>query len=223
MNRGEILTLAELWLNANPTQANQDFTRTQLEAILNVVYRDEVNKAWLEGLSSWFRKYQDVTWPANEYLLTVPESMAKATIKRIVDITDNETNNTSILFSEEGWNAQMYWYTDTKLAWSTSSTGPDSERTLRFFYLANRAPNLVSDNDIPELLPAQHHDLLAVSVAVMARGMAEDAPPGYFAQKQMEMRMDMYKTLVRGRPLDSVPWQEPLEEDRAADDAWFFW
>src|SRR5690606_29065697 len=130
MDRGEIIKQAELWLNANPTQANQDFTPAQLQDILNTVYRDEVNKAWLEGLSSWFRRHQDVIWPASQYLLTLPNSINKATIKRIVDITDNSTNNTALLFSEEGWSGQLFWYDDKTLAWSTSSNGPNSNRTL---------------------------------------------------------------------------------------------
>lgn len=217
MDTRALIDRTKLWLNFNEDQTDQDFSEAQILSVLNMVLTEECSLAKQEGARSWFRTSTEFTWAASEVTLTLPEPLSRVSMYRLVDVTDTTGPGARILFSQEGFTGDVFWKTRTVLQWG--STGPASERTLRAYYFAT-PEELVTDLDIPELIPDEFHELLPLSAAVVLRTMADDAAPQAWLMKQRDYRNRLWKFMSRGRPLDDIPSGELYEEDFDVGEVW---
>lgn len=66
-----------------------------------------------------------------------------------------------------------------------------------------------SDSDTPELIPAEYHELIVWSAACDLKSIGDEAAPAEWMQTRNEFRIDLWKYVSRGRPLDDVPQVYP--------------
>jgi hypothetical protein len=207
LNFGQIRSRVRLYLSNTANAVDQDFDTDTLNQILNDVYLQEVNRAKAEGLKSRFRATVAYTWPAGQVLGNLPATLSRRSIERIRDIT-NDSIGTVIVPGQDGRVSQVFWKDRSTLQWGT--TGPASDRTLRFDYMA--VPEaLVADEDVPALIHDDYHEMLAWAAAIQARTIADESVPQVWAQKLNEFRADYWDTLSRGQPFEAVPTIKPIE------------
>ena len=180
---------------------DQDFTTAQIKKALNFRYKKEVAVGQQEGGRNWFKKIQSVTWPVNQITLVLPSQISRVGIIRIEDITSIDPGF-EVMVSELGDYGDVFWLDNNTLQYG--QTGPNEAKTLRFTYLA-RAAEMVSDDDVPELIPDELHMLLVWSAAAYLRLKADEAVPNGWMQELDEARLDFWKMVSRGRPLTNEP------------------
>ena len=202
MDFSALITRTKLWLNFNDDQADLDYTEAQIKAGLNMAYSEEVSKAKAEGSQRWFSAVTEHTWSSGEVTYTVPAPLNRIAVRRIMDVTNDAEPGSQVLFSETGAQGEVFWKDRNTLQWG--STGPGQDTTLRFIYVAS-PEELVNDIDVPELVPDEFHELLPLSAAILLRGMADESPPPWWVSKQDDYRLDYWKFVSRGRPLDDIP------------------
>jgi hypothetical protein len=195
----------KLWLNFNSGQDDQDFSATDIMA-----YSEEVTRAKQEGTVRWFRALTETTWEADEVTFTVPVPLNRIAVLRIIDVTNSVEPGTSLLFSEEGATGEVFWRDRNTLQWG--STGPSEDKTLRFVYVAS-SEELVNDNEVPELIPDEFHELIPLSAAILLRQMADEAAPVAWLSRQEDYRLQYWKFVSRGRPLADIPSVDPFDAD----------
>jgi hypothetical protein len=91
----------------------------------------------------------------------------------------------------------VYFLDRNTLRWG--SEGPDAERTLRLTYLAV-AEALVEDEDEPQLISPEYHELLAYSAAIELRAFADEEIPSAWQKRYLQFQMEFWKAASRGRP-----------------------
>ncbi len=197
----ELVDLAILIDNANPTQTDARWPRETYKKALNQAYQDELDLGIENGLGVFFRRYVDFTWPASQPNLSAPATLRGRLIEQIADITNN-TPGAPLAFSFFGEGGGIYWLDNETLRWENN--GPGSARTLRAHYMP-AADTLVNDTDIPSLIPTQHHSLLAWSAVAWLRTIATQGIPTKMEEKLSEKRGRFWKMMTRGRPTSQVP------------------
>lgn len=186
MNFGEIQTHTKDILNFNPAQANADFTVDQLKRAINFCLSAEVDRVKLHAHPAYFLASQDFTWTSGAETQALPTGMQGYDFIRFYDVTDDSTGPGNAL--------ALPWENRTTLRWGTS--GPSSARTIRAVYYA-RPATLVSDADVPDLLPPEFHEIICWSAASYLRMMADEDAPGRWLVYLEERRLDMIKRMSR--------------------------
>ena len=216
MNFKELQDEVSDLLNFNSSQTDQDFTTSQIKKAINRAYLRETNKARQEGLSGYFKAQTDVTWPSGDLTFPLPERLRGVQLIKLVDVTDNSSGSGYCVVVYDGgdpptgtpaWDSQMllgtiFWKDRNTLQWGEN--GPNEDKTLRVEFMS-KTETLTNDDDVPELVPGEHHELLFYSAAVDLRTRADEAAPMEWLRQQMELRIDFYKDVSRGRPHTSVP------------------
>jgi len=202
-------------LNFNSTQTDQDFTTAQIKNAINRAYAREYGKARQEGSRRHFHTTTELTWPSGSLTLALPDRLKGVQIIKIADVTDDQTGAGYYVVVYDGGDpptgtpssdgqsliGSMFWKDRSTLQWGAS--GPSEDKTLRFEHMP-KAEKMINDDDEPELIPSEHHELLFFSAAIDLRTRADEmAPPSWLAERE-ELRMDFYKDVSRGRPHTSV-------------------
>ena len=200
MNFTELQNRLAFVLNFNDTQTDSEYTTARLKQSLNYAYEREVIKAEEEGSKVWFKSTMKVTWPKSQLLLTPPEPLKQSNLIKIEDIT-NTNPGVRLSLSADGLAGDIHWADRNTLQWST--VGPSSARSLRFHYYA-RATEMSEDEDIPELIPPQFHEMIVWSAAIFLRDIADESAPGAWQRRLQDWQIDFYKYLSRGRPTSDV-------------------
>lgn len=184
--------------------AGSGWTAARKLRLLNAAYRREVRRGKLEGHSSWFTKTQDFTWPASQVTATstntnMPKIAFERQLLMLEDVTDGDPGE-PLVFTNYN-RGEIFFKDNRTLQWGDA--GPPSARTIRIHYLAD-AENLEDDNQEPELIPPDHHELIVMSAVTYARyGTAERSPPDW-KEELMERRYDYWKFISLPRPLDNT-------------------
>tara|TARA_R100000700_G_scaffold40810_1_gene57824 strand:+ start:784 stop:1461 length:678 start_codon:yes stop_codon:yes gene_type:complete len=219
MNFKELQDEVSDLLNFNSSQTDQDFTTSQIKKSINRAYQRETTKARQEGSSSHFKARTDITWPSGSLTFSLPERLKGAQIIKITDITENQSGSGFYIVVYDGgdpgppdygtpaWDNQtilgsVFWRDRNTLQWGED--GPSEDKTLRVDFLS-RAETLINDDDVPELVPIEHHELLFYSAAIDLRTRADEAAPVEWLRQQMELRIDFHKDVSRGKPYTNVP------------------
>lgn len=176
-------------LNFTPDATDQDFTSLQVKKAINQAYADEVVKAKQCGSRVHFTKFDQITWPASQRVLTFPQDLQQKDLISFTDVTNDDPGH-----SLPG---SVFWKDNKTLQWGTS--GPASARTIRVYYYA-AAETLVNDGDIPELIQPEHHELLMWSAAIRLRLRSDEGAPGPWTQHHRELQLDYWKSTSRGKP-----------------------
>lgn len=215
MNFKELQDEVSELINFNSLQADQDFSATQIKNAINRAYAREYRKARQEGIRSFFFAYRDLTWDNGSLTMSLPEGMRGAQICKITDVTDDSSGSGYHIVVYDGgdppegspsWTSQsfsgaVFWKDRNTLQWGTS--GPSEDKTLRFEFMAE-PEKMANDDDVPELIPSDHHELIFYSASIDLRTRADEmAPPSWMSERE-ELRMDFYKDVSRGRPHTSV-------------------
>lgn len=224
MNRQQLRDRLGFRLNFNDSQVDQGFTTSRLNDLLQDAYNREVELGKTHGGAVWFKKTMDVTWPSGDTTFALPASLLSNTILTVYEVLDSGTANerlgSRIIFSEQFQGgsssfmndsypgsaslATIFWKDNKTLQWGNTS-GPDSDKDLRFTYVGS-AERLDADNEEPQLIPAQLHELIILSAACEAREIAdEQCPQGWYARRD-ELRMDYVKFISQGRPAGTNTW-----------------
>jgi hypothetical protein len=145
------------------------------------------------------------TWPADTVTLshpTLPKSVTQHCVYKFENITDNDPGS----LMRFGPASELNWKDHKTLQWG--SEGPGDDVTVRVTYLAS-GEELASDDQVPDLIPAQLHELLVLSAAVYLRWKADEEAPRAWLSELHEMRLDFWKLVSRERPLtDGAPGEE---------------
>lgn len=203
MKRSEIRGEVAFLVNFTEGVADQDTTTARLNKMIQQAYNQEVERAKLASHRRFWQMNQDVTWLADSATYSLPTSLRGKTLIDILDTTEGEPG-ISLLFGESSNSVgDVSWKDKDTLQWSSTS-GPSSDRTIRFTYEA-AAETLLDDESTPALVPPQFHYLIAWTAAILFRMIADEQVPRDWRVEQNEMRLDFYKHVGRGRPLSSTP------------------
>jgi hypothetical protein len=201
MDLAELKNRLSFVVDNNDGQVGQAFSTTRLTQAINWAYRQEVLKAQQEGSRKWFLTSTTIIWPTSQVQLVLPEVLKSAEIIRVSNITNSDLGS-ALIFDETGYFGNAFWANRNTLQWGTS--GPSSDITLRFMYYA-KPETLVTDDDIPELIPDQFHDLIVWAAAVLLLEIADQRAPEAWYSNRNETRMDLWKYMSRGRPTSDPP------------------
>lgn len=202
MNRSELRSEVGFLLNFNEGQADQDFSTSRLNKAVQYVYELELEQAKQIGMSHWFRKTQNISWPSGQVTLELPSSLDQANLIGIYDITNANPGNQIVIRETAQDNGDAFWLDYKTLQWA--STGPSEDKTLQVHYLA-RAETLAGDADSPTLIPPQFHWVLVWSAATYLRKIADEDAPQSWMSELKDWRHRYWKFLTRGRPLSDTP------------------
>jgi len=192
----ELQDLVGLMLNFTPNQTDADFTTVQVKAALNRAYDREVRAGKLRGHNAYFKSQTTLTWPASTQDMTLNALMKRSQWVRLEDIT-NSAQASLIEVGSAANEALVYLLDRSTLRWG--SEGPFSERTLRLTYLAS-AEELIEDEDEPQLIPPEYHELLAYSAAIELRAFADEEIPSAWQKRYLQFQMEFWKLVTKGRP-----------------------
>lgn len=201
MRRSEIVDLAILIDNANPTQSDARWPRETYENALQEVYQEEIEMGVENGLADFFKRYLDFTWPASQVDLVVPDVLKGSQILRLSDIT-NGTPGSLIDFSEFGEVGLIYWVDAETLRWDR--TGPQADVTIRAHFIPVAEP-LVTDTSEPKYIPRSNHSLLAWATVVWLKTISLQSVPQMLIVKLQEKRARFWKKMAKGRPTSNTP------------------
>jgi hypothetical protein len=201
MNYTELQDRLKFVLDFNDTQTDGAFTAARIKQALNMAYEREVNKANEEGSQRYFKGTVEFVWPSAQLTYQLTPPLSKRGLIRITDVTESDPGR-RIVFSENGLNGDVFWKDRNTMQWGTQ--GPGANRTLRAEYFAKPWP-MDADDDEPDLIPEQFHELLVWSAAVFLRTVADESPPMRWVSERDEFRIDFWKYLSRGRPMSDVP------------------
>ena len=205
----DIKNQVDFYLNNDTSATGAAFTAARTKQAINFAYRDEVRRAVGEGSRRWFMSTTNLSWAISVVTLQMPPALSQKGLIRITDITSSDPGP-EVLFDETGFRGGMFWKDRNTIQWG--SQGPSSARTLQVLFFAEPTP-LDKDGDEPDLVPEGFHDLIALSAAVWLRTIA-DSPPQNWVMLQNEMRIDLYKFLSKGKPMDDVPRVYDIEAGR---------
>ena len=192
----ELQTEAKELLNFNTSQTDQDFTLKQVKSAINRAYRREYVRARQEGTRRFFIATTSVVWPASQATLGLPVNLQGAQIVRVCDVTST-TPGTELIFSDYGDVGDLYWLNRNTLQWGTG--GPSSEKTVQFEYFPG-ITKMVQDDDEPDLIPPEHHDIIFWSAAIDLRNRADEMAPQAWLFERENLRMDFWKDISKNRP-----------------------
>ena len=201
MNFKELQDEVSDLLNFNSSQTDQDFTTSQIKKSINRAYLRETNKARQEGLSSYFKAVTTFTWPSGSKTFALPGNIQKRFIINMDDITDQDPGR-MLTFSDNPLVGDLFWLDRNTIQWGEDGPGADKSIRVEFFVYPE---TLLNDDDEPSIIGPEHHELLYYSAAIDLRTRADEAAPMEWLRQQMELRIDLYKDLSRGRPIKNVP------------------
>ena len=215
MNRGQIRDRLTFVLNANDGQTDAAFSNARLNQAIDFAYMNEVTDAQQEGSESWFKRVTQVTWPASQRDLEIPSALRA---KRIIDIYDVTNNDTGYRFTIKNdptlvWSGALFYVQDAQQAyWEDYKTlryanedGPSSALTLKFYHIALPA-DIEADEDIPDLIPEEFHELLVWSAAILLRQIADEAAPPAWISRWKDRQAAYHKHISTGRPDGNNEW-----------------
>lgn len=194
MNFVQLQDRVKFVLNFTDGQVNADFTDTRIKQAINFAYQKEVSRGKQEGQKSFFKKYQDMTWPSATVEFTLPKALWGKQIYHVEDITENNPGEPIL----------RYVHAVTNHSWQWGMSGPGSDRTLRVYYLAE-AIDMEEDDDMPELIPDHMHELLVWSAAIFLRQVADEEAPREWHMERESLRMDYAKWLSSTKPVADEP------------------
>ena len=183
-------------LNFNASQTDQDFTLAQVKNAINRAYRREYVRARQEGSRRYFISTTDVSWVAGSATLELPTRLQGAQVIRITDVTSNSPGS-ELVFSDFGNVGDLFWLNRNTLQWGQS--GPGSTKTLRFEYFP-KITKMIEDDDEPDLVPSEHHDIIFWSAAIDLRNRADEMAPQAWLIERESLRMDLWKDISKNRP-----------------------
>ena len=183
-------------LNFNASQTDQDFTLAQVKNAINRAYRREYVRARQEGSRKYFISTTNVSWASGTATLELPSRLQGAQIIRVCDVTSSDPGS-ELSFSNFGSAGDLFWLNRNTLQWGTS--GPGSTRTLRFEYFP-RTTKMVEDDDEPDLVPAEHRELIFWAAAIDLRNRADEMAPQAWLMERESLRMDLWKDISKNRP-----------------------
>lgn len=203
MNRGEIRSELAFLVNFSESTAAQDFVQARLNKAIQQAYRRIIEAAKINGSYQFFHlRSQSFTWAASTQTLAVPDYLINKVIIDLYDITDGEPGF-PIAFGRDSQDVGLVFWADYKTwQWATVD-GPGSAMTLRAVYEAV-AEELVSDGDVPQLIPSQFHDLVVWEAAILLRKAGDEAAPPDWKEDRDNLLLDFYKHVSRGRPTSHV-------------------
>ncbi len=202
MNREQLRQEVAFLVNFTEGTADQDFTVARLNKAIQYAYRNEVRQAKLTGLSRWFKKVAQISWPASQVRYKLPNSLSKKNIIAFWDITNSDPGYVLDVRGDSLSGSSLFWYEADTLQWA--STGPSAATTLLIEYLAD-SEYLAADGDSPDLIPADYHDLLVWSAAIYLRTVGDEQPPSHWVAEREQFRYDFWKFLSKGRPFTDTP------------------
>lgn len=208
----------KLILDANPLQADSDFTTAQIKGAINEAYEDEVNRAKTECSHLYFYQTNTLTWPSSTPTISTTDSrwpwLDNADIFLFQDITAGANRPTDL---------RLYWRDRETLFWGDPQ-GPGSDRTVRVTYVG-RAEELSADGDVPELIEQAHLQLIAWSAAILLRDIADEQAPAAWLNRRNDHRFSWWKEL-ESRPREDVARVNPHGQttgfDRGRNFAWAY-
>ena len=115
---------------------------------------------------------------------------------RVSDVTSG-TPGTELIFSDFGNVGDLFWHNRLTLQWGTG--GPGSAKTLQFEYFP-KITKMVQDDDVPDLIPSEHHDLVFWAAAIDLRNRADEMAPQSWLMERENLRMDFWKDISKNRP-----------------------
>jgi len=201
MNFLELQSEVKFILNWNEQQTDQDFTTLRIKKALNRAYKQETIKAEEEGGQRFFKATLDLPWPGGSVTMILPPELNEEALIGISDIT-TASIGTPLVFSDDGISGDIFWKDHQTIQWGTN--GPPSDKTLRFTYYAS-VEELVNDGDVPMLIPAKFHELIAWSAALFLQQISDQEMTEAWVFERNELRIDFWKWLSRGRGTDDVP------------------
>ncbi len=193
----------------NTGQADQAYANNSatdpnyhLREALNAAYENEVEEAKSECGFDPFRRTEDFVWPASQVVLELPATLVNKQGLAIRDITTFSDGDRFIISSspDEG----TVWRKDyNKLQWGT--TGPESERTLRFFYLADAEHLGEVPSQQPLLIPYKFRWLIVWRAGKELELVGNLKAPQAWEAQAADIRSNYHKFLSRSFTLESTP------------------
>ena len=166
---------------------------------INEAYADELRDAKQIGDSRWFYHIQSLVWPSGQLTYELPSSMDMKGLISVYDITNSDPGS-PLWFNVWEAGASHLWRTRATMQWGTS--GPGSDRTIRFTYLGD-SQELVHDTDEPVLIPNDCRHLLSWRAASKLRLIADDSYPAGWDREMREIREGMLKFFSQRGPLQT--------------------
>ena len=198
-------------LNFNSSQTDQDFTTAQIKGSINRAYARELRKARQEGSKRYFITTKTIAWPSGQVTLELPQSVRQRQIVQMTDITNSDPGYL-IVFDDNGFLGDVHWKDRNTLQWGKD--GPNEAKTIRVQYMPV-AESMVADDDEPEFMAPDHHELIYYSAAIDLRQRADEMAPGAWVVERETLRMDFYKDCSRGRPYSDIQTIGPGYTDTA--------
>ncbi len=183
-------------LNFTENAVDSDFTTAQVKAAINRGYDREIRAAKLRSNQDYFRSTLEFTWPSGDLDFSLTSQMRKTEWLRLEDVTDS-VRGLTLEIAKSSVEGNIYMPDRNTLRWGTE--GPQSERTIRLTYLA-AAETLIEDEDEPQLISPEYHELLAYSAAVELRAFADEEIPSAWQKRYLQFQMEFQKVVTRGRP-----------------------
>lgn len=201
MNVAELRTLTSLILNYTPTLANQDYQAADILTAINQAYNEQVILLAENSLLEQMHSTYEFTWAASDVSMEVPSVLQGKLLLRLANVTNNDLGD-KLIFSSFGSDSDIFWKDYKTLQWGT--TGPSSATTVRATFQAT-AETLITESDIPKLIPPQFHPLIAWAAACWLKEVAEEASPAIWQGRVVSMQERLWKFMSRGKPFSEPP------------------
>jgi hypothetical protein len=205
-NLEELIEEVKFLYNFNSGQVDQDMRGPSTDVdkrfreAINEAYCDEVEEAAQMGDVTPFLVLKTLTWAGNSPTLDVGDELADSTLYR-VEVRDTSAASTGawqpLWLSYWTEDSNNYWLDRRTLQWGL--TGPGSDKSVRFTYIAEPA-EMLDDMDEPTLIPRRFRHLLAYAACLKLRFVADDQTIEPLRRRRDELRERLWKSMSQGRP-----------------------
>lgn len=179
--------------------SNEPYSR--IDAAFNEAQVRERNLALVDGSSKAFEETIQVTWPADQVTLVLPDSIDRESIVWLRDVTNNSAGYT-IPISRREMNGRVFYKDSRTLQWTT--VGPASDVTMEITYVAEPAA-LTDPAQEATVFPYNHRHLLNWSAATILLTIADQRVPPKWEETLDELRSTFHLMLSRGAPTGTNP------------------
>jgi hypothetical protein len=195
MTREDIINFCKFAMNVNSSQANDDISDANWITLVQNAYKTMWNRIALELAPKGAVVQQfDTTWPSGDFTFTLPTSLENAIIYECWYLDSNGQPYSRMDAAFDIRNVMRLNY------YPSFSPGGFP---FRIYYIPD-AEKLAVDNQVPALLPARHHEVIAWEALRTVKMLTDKEIPESWQAKFEDLELSLMKEF-QSRPLANRP------------------
>jgi hypothetical protein len=190
-NLGEIRANCKFDLSVNDSQLDDHISDASWNRLINQSY----NKAWKELRTQVAREATvqsyDFAWTTGALTMDLPDAIKDGTLHQIVEV-----NSSGVPIRE----FQGFFETRNRLR---VMGGLAYSATLRVYYIPE-VEQLVLDEQVPLLIPPQHHDFIEWETLLLVKQLQDKEIPEAWQKRYNELKFSLFNEF-KSRPFNPRP------------------